>query len=337
MKAAVVESAGTLVVRDLPLPALGAYEARCEMLYGTICAGTDTHLVQGHPPFCNWVKPPFILGHESIGRVVEIGTQVRNLKRGDVITRVGCPAVGGITAGWGGFAETGIATDWRALQEDGVDGWRGKTVQQILPPDIDPAVGALFITWRETLSYLTRMGVGPNAAVLVIGSGGNGLAFTAQARNLGATRVVLVGSANRATAAKLAGATAVYDYRAGQCWEQVLAEAAPGYDYVIDAVGKAAMTAKGQKCLKVGGTLGIYGLDECGQIKLEAGQTFTFFNGGYDEAEAHEAVVWFYRAGKLNPAIWFDRRQAFALADIAAAMEAVRQRALVKPLIKLQP
>ena len=40
MKAAVVEGAGRLAVRDVPCPDVGAYEARCKMLYGAICAGT---------------------------------------------------------------------------------------------------------------------------------------------------------------------------------------------------------------------------------------------------------------------------------------------------------
>lgn len=335
MQAAIVERAGQLVVRELPEPPMGAYEARCMMLYGAVCAGTDTHLVQYHPPFCNWMQLPYILGHESIGRIVAVGARVRHLKPGDTITRVGCPAVGEVTSGWGGFAEIGIATDWRAMQEDGVEGWQGKTVQQILPPDIDPAVGTLFITWRETLSYLTRMGVKPGVSVLVIGSGGNGLAFAAHARNLGATRVTLVGSANRAAEGQLAGVTAYVDYRAANCWEQAQAEATGGYDFVIDAVGKAEMVARGQQCLKAGGTIGIYGLDEAGQISLAPGQTFTFYGGGYDEAETHDAVLALYRAGKLNPAIWLDRSRTFTLADIGQAFTALHSRELVKPLIKL--
>ena len=160
MKAAVVENAGQLVVRELPEPPMGDYEARCEMLYGSVCAGTDTHLLHFHVPFCYWMQMPFILGHESVGRVVDTGEKVRHLKPGDLITRVGSPAVGGIHSGWGGFATTGMASDWRAMQEDGIDGWKDKTVQQILPPDVDPAVGTLFITWRETLSYMMRMGIG---------------------------------------------------------------------------------------------------------------------------------------------------------------------------------
>lgn len=337
MKAAVVESAGKLVVRDLPAPAMGDYEARCALLYGSVCAGTDTHLIHFHTPFSYWMKLPYILGHESVGEVVAVGAKVRNLKPGDRITRVGCPAVGGVNSGWGGFAETGIATDWLAMQEDGVEGWADKTVQQILPPDIDPAVGTLFITWRETLSYITRMGVGSGASVLVIGSGGNGLAFVSHARNLGAARVTLVGSASRTREGQLAGATAVLDYRGQGCWEQAKT-AAPGggYDFVIDAVGKAEMVAAGQKCLKPGGMIGIYGLDECGKISLAPGKTFTFYGGGYDEAETHDAVLKFYRAGKLNPAVWTDRTAVFTLDTIGEAFEAVRQRKLVKPLITLK-
>lgn len=312
---------------------MGEYEARCDLLYGAVCAGTDTHLVQGHPPFCHWVKYPIILGHESIGRVVAIGAKVRNLKPGDVITRVGCPAVGDVTPGWGGFAQTGIATDWRAMQEDGVTGWQDKTVQQILPADIDPAVGTLFITWRETLSYVTRMGFRPGVSVLVIGSGGNGLAFVSHARNLGATRVAMVGSAARAADATKAGATEYHDYRREDVWKPL----AGSFDFVIDSVGTATNVQRGQQCLKAGGTIGIYGLDEAGKISLTPGNTFTFYGGGYDEAEAHEAVLKFYRAGKLNPSVWIDRSRTFTLADINQAFAAVASRQLVKPLVKLLP
>ncbi len=337
MKAAVVEEVGKLAVRELAEPEMGDYQARCRMLYGAVCAGTDSHLINFHAPFCYWMKMPYILGHESIGTVTAVGAKVRNLKPGDMVTRVGCPDVGGVSSGWGGFAEVGIATDWRAMQEDGVNGWQDSTVNQILPPDIDPAVGTLFITWRETLSYSRRMGITPGVSVLVIGSGGNGLSFVSHACNLGAAKVVLVGAANRAAEGRLAGAAACLDYRQENCWQQVKAEVADGYDFVIDAVGKADMVAKGQDCLKAGGTIGVYGLDECGKISLAPDKTFTFYGGGYDEAETHEPVLNFYRAGQLNPSVWLDRGRIFPLADIGQAFAALRDRTLVKPLIKLQP
>ncbi len=338
MKAAVIERAGCVQVQELPEPVMGDYEARCELCFGSVCAGTDTHLLHFHRPFSSWMKLPYILGHESVGRLVEIGSKVRHLKPGDMITRVGCPATGGVNSGWGGFAETGIATDWRAMQEDGVAGWDNKflTVQQILPPDIAPEVGTLFITWRETLSYITRMGIGPGATVLVTGSGGNGLAFVSQARNLGAAHVTLAGAANREGEGKLSGATTFVDYRSGEARKQVQAAVPGGYDFVIDAVGKAASVAEGQRCLKPGGTIGIYGVDECGKISLAPGKTFTFYGGGYDEAETHDAVLAHYRAGRLNPAVWTDRAQTFTLDQIGQALEAAASRRLVKPLISLK-
>jgi hypothetical protein len=47
-------------------------------------------------------------------------------------------------------------------------------------------------------------------------------------------------------------------------------------------------------------------------------------------------VLKFYRAGKLNPSVWLDRKQTFALADITDAFEAIKNRTLVKPLVKLE-
>jgi len=337
MKAAVVEEAGRLTLRELPEPTMGEYEARCLLLYGTVCAGTDLHLLNGDPPFCYWVKRPFVIGHESVGRVTAVGRRVRHLKPGDVITRVGTPPVSGVNSTWGGFAEVGIATDWQAMLEDGAEASpiNPLRVQRVLPSDVPPEVGPLFITWRETFSYLKRMGVSPGRSVLIIGNGGNGLAFVSHARNLGAAPVVLVGAANRREDGLRAGATAFVDYRASDAWDHVRLSAPEGYDFVVDAVGKADSVAQGQKCLKEGGTLGIYGLDECGKITLSPGRTFTYYGGGYDEAETHEDVLAFYRAGKLDPAVWVDRRRVFSLEEIESAFEAVRNREMVKPLVRL--
>ena len=111
MKAAVVEKPGQLVVRDVPDPVFGPYDALCKLLYGVTCTGTDRHLINNTFPF--GTSYPTILGHESVGRVIEVGAKVRHVKEGDVITRVGAPAdPGGSHAShWGGFAQLGVATD----------------------------------------------------------------------------------------------------------------------------------------------------------------------------------------------------------------------------------
>ena len=168
MKAAVIERDDLLVVKDVPAPEPGNYEALCEILWGATCTGTDLHLIDGTLPFR--APLPTILGHESIGRVVALGPKVRYLKPGDLVTRVGTTPVGPYSVSWGGFAEWGIARDYRAMQEDGLPetAWRSARWNRVLPPWVDPRSATMIITWRETLSYLTRMGFAPGRTLLVI-------------------------------------------------------------------------------------------------------------------------------------------------------------------------
>ncbi len=338
MKAAVVEEVGRLAVRgNVPQPEPGEYECLCELLFGAVCAGTDNHLINGDPPFCYWIHPPFVLGHESIGEVVQCGAQVKNLKEGDLVARVGCPPIADLNAGWGGYAECGIATDWQAMKEDGrPEGeWNGTRAQQTLPAGTDPAAGTMFITWRETLSYTQRIGVKAGMTVLVIGSGGNGLAFANHARNLGA-KVFMVGSAGRADAAKAVGCEALFDYKAEDGWARAK-EAVGGADVVIDAVGKVGLANEGLKCLKSGGVIGIYGMDGAGKVTLDPGAsqgTFTLYKGGYDEAETHGEAIGFFQDGKLDASIWLS--EPYPLDKINDAFAAVNNREAIKPLIRLR-
>ena len=89
MKAAVIEKPGVLVVKEIPVPEVGDYDALCQLLYGATCTGTDQHLIAGRFPWP--VSYPTVLGHESVGRVVQVGAKARNFKVGDLISRVGTP------------------------------------------------------------------------------------------------------------------------------------------------------------------------------------------------------------------------------------------------------
>ena len=336
MQAAVIERPNALVVRQVPMPQVGPYDALCELLYGATCSGTDQHLIRGEFPWP--VHYPTILGHESIGRVIQIGPQVRNIHVGDLVTRVGAPPSQGLSVNWGGFAQYGIARDHWAMRQDGVPDseWRAHRVNQVLPPDSDPKAATMLITWRETWSYITRMGVGPGARAWVIGSGGNGLSFVAHAANLGAAQVVMIGSPGREREGRAAGAAVYLDYQADDLKARVAELPAP--DFVIDAVGRQGQIDLALPHLQPGGMVGIYGIDHLGQITINphgARGTFTVYNGKYDEAEAHEAVMDLWRSGRLDASLWLDLEHPFPLQEIGQAMEAVRQRRLVKALVQL--
>lgn len=232
------------------------------------------------------------------------------------------------------------------MREDGLEpaAWRPFRIHQVLPAGMDPAAATMVITWRETLSYTTRMGVSGGKSVLVVGSGGNGLSFVAHAANSGAAPVVMVGSVRRRGAALAAGATAFWDYRAADfganvaSWELLPKEAPQGFDMIIDAVGKASTLDGVMGLLRPGGTVGIYGVDDYGKCTVHpqsARGTFVFYNGGYDEEETHDRVMQMVLDGRLKADIWLDLAHPFRLEEIGAAIEAVRERKAVKALVRL--
>ncbi len=340
MKAAVIESPGKLVVRDVPDPKPGEYDVLCQVTYGATCTGTDLHLIDGVFP---WPPTyPAILGHESVGRVIEVGSRVENYRIGDLVTRIGAPRFpeAGLDICWGGFAEYGIARDHWAMQKYGLPAqeWQSYRVNQVVPGGIGDAAATMIITWRETLSYFRRMGVSSSDNLLIVGTGGNAMAYIKHAANLGVRQLVVLGSQSRLEKAARLGAAHCVDYRR-EDWRQALEELSPGgFDFVIDAVGSKNSSQNALEQVNRNGTLGIYGVDDLGQPLLDpfrARGPFRFHPNEYDEAETHSAVVDFILAGKLDAGEWMDLDNPHPLETISSVYEQLRQKQAVKALIKL--
>ena len=342
MKAAVVVAPDELVITDLHDPEVGPYEALCENLYGAVCTGTDRHIVAG---IFEFAQPcPTILGHETIGRVIEVGDRVRHFKAGDLVTRVGAPtsAKGEYTVTWGGFATLGVARDHWAMARDGLSSaeYSAHRVNQIIPTGIGPDEATMLITWRETLSYATRMGVSAGARVLVIGSGGNGLAFANHAANLGARCVAVLGAANREEVAYAVGATHYACYSRDEAAAELHEVVGEGFDFVIDAVGRQGNADMGLAVVAPGGCVGIYGMDDFGKCSIDpavsGNRSFRFYAAGYDEPEMHGAVCDLVRAGRLKAEHWLSLGNPYPLAGIAQALADLSTRkAGPKALVRL--
>jgi len=336
VKAAVIEKPGVLKIHDLPAPRPGEYEVLCEMLYGATCSGTDLHLLNAHPLF--GVEYPTILGHESIGRVIACGPKVRYFRVGDLVTRLTNRATPDLRVHWGAYAERGLVQDWRARQEDGLAPELTLGFQWTLPPDFDPAASTMIITWRETFSFITRIGVKPGDKVLVIGTGGNALSFANHAANLLAETICVVGSPGREQNAKQVGATHFVSYKVD---DPVAAVRAPGlgdFDLIIDGVGKVGQLDRCLPLLRARGTAAIYGIDDYGQVTLNPTQVaggFSFANYGYAEGEVHTPVVRLIRCGLLDARSFCDLDHVFPLAEINAALEAVKNREVIKAVVRL--
>lgn len=344
MKAAVVNKQGKLEIWDIPMPAVGPYDVLCEMCYGATCAGTDIHLMDGLHP--NPVYFPTILGHESVGRVVEVGAKVRNFRVGDLVSRVGAPAglLPELNANWGGFAQFGIARDHWQMRKDGVDisQWNRYRVNQIIHPEIDEKTAPMLITWRETLSYANRIGVGPGKKVLLIGSGANALAFTAHCCNLEA-QVIAIGSPSRESTFRSFPISGYVSYRSENlldevrnCMQQLQTSE---FDLIIDGVGGADTANVILPLLKKDGSFCNYGWNDRRNYDLNpfnAAHSFRVYSDGYDEEESNGQAQAMVLQGKLFAEPWYDMGNPVPLSRIGQAYDSLRRHEALKYLIELK-
>lgn len=207
-----------------------------------------------------------ILGHEAVGEVVEVGSEVKDFKPGD---RVVVPA---------------ITPDWRTLdvqrgfhQHSGgmLAGWKFSNIKDgvfaeyfhvndadmnlaHLPKEI-PLEKAVMIPDMMTTGFhgaeLADIQLGDT--VVVIGIGPVGLMAVAGAKLRGAGRLIAIGSRPALVeAAKYYGATDIVNYKHGNIVDQVMKLTDnKGADAVIIAGGRVETLAQAVKMVKPGGSI----------------------------------------------------------------------------------
>ena len=338
MKAAVLDKDGKLSVKEIKEPQIPEYGALVKIEYGSTCAGTDARLMRKLHPFP--VNYPAVLGHESCGVVVKVDEKVRNFKVGDRISRVGTTPNDEYGVCWGGFAQYGIALDTKAMEEDGVpkEKWQKNRVNKVIPSDIDPKDCPMIITWRETLSYFSRLNIKEGANVLITGSGANSLAFVAHSV-YNKNRVVMIGSAKRGQDAVRLGAIANIDYHDNDIEKQLEKYFPDGIDAIIDGVGNSDNVNKALSLINENGVVGVYGWNNrkgYGINPFETTKNFRVYCAGYDEPETHDEVIKRIKEGKLKASDFYDTENPIKLDDIASAYERLEKREAYKFLIDLQ-
>src|SRR4051812_17436984 len=84
MKAAVLKGIKQMDMIDWCFPSPLPDEVIVKVRSCGIC-GTDQHIYHGHPGSAE-VQPPIVLGHELAGEVIELGSEVTNLQKGDRVS-----------------------------------------------------------------------------------------------------------------------------------------------------------------------------------------------------------------------------------------------------------
>ena len=190
MKAAVVRTFGApLTIEDVEVPQPGPGQALVKLISTGVCH-TDLHAVQGDWP----VKPspPFIPGHEGVGRVVGLGEGVTGLTIGQLVGNAWLWSACGSCE----YCRTGWETLCEQQQNGGysVDGSFGEYMlvderfAARIPAGVDLAeVAPILCAGVTVYKGLMMTGARPGQWVVISGIGGLGHIAVQYAVVLGAT------------------------------------------------------------------------------------------------------------------------------------------------------
>jgi threonine dehydrogenase-like Zn-dependent dehydrogenase len=330
MKALVVTAPNVFGWQDLPMPIPGPEQALVRIEACGFCNATDRELIAGVQPY----RPPFpfILGHEAVGTVVEVGSACTEFKVGDRVTRPNCGALAGFASGWSGFAEYGLVmsgqADYNAQR------------QLALPPGLEPEWAFMAISLAETRAFLDQVIEASRpisgAPVVVVGTGINGLTLTHWAKRLGAAPVVTLGRrAERLELARAGGADAVVNLRDPDCAAAVRDLTGGGAALLLEAIGQPAVLAGFGPLLAPDGLVGIYGAADGAAYRAaaEALAPAVVLQPGPEEQRYTRAMAEEILAGTVPAALW--RTHVWEPAAFPEAVAAVARGEVVKGCVRL--
>ena len=248
-----------------------------EIDYCGVCH-TDIHFAQN-----DWGATiyPVVPGHEIVGRVTSVGSDVSTYQVGDVVG-VGCMVdscrtCSACESGLEQYCKNGMTGTYNG--EDRYDqsitfgGYSDNVVVSErfvvrIPEKLDPAAAApLLCAGITTYSPLLHYGVKKGDKVGVVGMGGLGHMGVKIAKALGAEVTIFTRSQSKVTEAKKQGA----DHVVISTDEQQMKDAAGTFDFLLDTVPVQHDLNPYLNCLSYDGTHILVGLLEPVEPALEAG------------------------------------------------------------------
>jgi threonine 3-dehydrogenase len=257
------EAAPGLDLREVPMPVVGINDVLIRVHKTGIC-GTDLHIESWDPWAARTVKPPLVVGHEFVGEIIEVGSNVVDFVTGDLVSGEGHVVCGRCrhclagrrhlcanTIGLG-VGRAGAFAEYVALPMTNV--WHHW-------PGVDEEVAAIFDPFGNAVHPAHAFPV-LGEDVLVSGAGPIGLMATAVARHAGARNVVVSEpNAYRRELATRMGATLTIDPTA-QTLQDAFAELdmVEGFDVAMEMSGNPIALRSALGAMAHGGGIAILGI-----------------------------------------------------------------------------
>lgn len=343
MRAAVFEGPRAIVVAERPDPVISEpTDALVRVVLGCVC-GSDLWYYRGDSPHA--LGP---IGHEFIGVVEDIGSDVRGVSQGDLVIAPftfcdgTCPHC---LAGWPSNCAHG-----GSFGNHGVDGGQGEAVRV---PFADatlvrvPGSGHADETLRSLASLSDVMCTGHHAAVsagvkagdvvAVIGDGAVGLCAVLAASRLGAERIIALSrNPARQALARGFGATDILAERGEEANQAVLEMTdGVGVDAALECVGTGQSMATAFAIARPGSIVGAIGAPHDVEVPID---TVIFRNiglrGGVAPVRRYiPDLLDDVLEGRINPGRVFDYETD--LNGVPEAYAAMDARRAIKALIRV--
>lgn len=266
MKALVLEKQHDLKIRDIDLPlTLGPDDVRIRIHTVGVC-GSDVHYyTHGRiGPFI--VDQPMVLGHEAAGTVIEVGSNVTHLTKGDrVCMEPGIPDPKSKASRLGLYNVDPAVVFWATPPVHGCltpEVIHPAAFAYKLPDHVSFAEGALVEPFAIGMQAAVKARIKPGDVAVVIGAGTIGLMTALAALAGGASRVLVsdLMVEKLAIAQRYEGITAV-NVREHSLQDKV-AEATGGWgaDVVFEASGSARAYGDALAAVCPGGALVLVGM-----------------------------------------------------------------------------
>ncbi|GMQ58092.1 sorbitol dehydrogenase [Vallitalea sediminicola] len=344
MKVAVMNGIGKMGYEERPIPKVKDEEVLIQVEYVGIC-GSDLHYYENGRIGNYIVEPPFVLGHEPGGVVVEVGKKVTNLKVGDHVA-----LEPGKTCGKCEFCKTGrynLCPDVEFFATPPYDGVFQEYVAHDadlcfkLPDNVSTMAGALIEPLAVGIHAVNQGEALPGQTAVITGAGAIGLVTIMALKIRGITNIIVVDiMQKRLDKALELGATHVINASKTDAVLKVMEITnSKGCDLAIETAGTEIttnqiihMVRKGSNIVLVGyGKTGIMNLEM--SLALDKEVTFkTVFRYRHIYPMAIDAVA----SGKINPEdIVTD---IFEFDDIQNAMDrSVKNKAdVVKAVVRIK-
>lgn len=328
MRAVVYDAPRSFRVARVPTPDPGPLEVRVRVLQTGLC-GTDLHLHDGQ----FMAQYPMTPGHETVGVVDELGTDVEDLDVGERVAvnpNAGCGGCAFCREGRALLCErlTGIGSN----RPGGFAEYLVAPAAQVFPVGDLEVDTAVFVEPTACAAHAIDV-ITPvhGSTALVIGAGPTGLLLAQLLRAAGPSAVTVAAP----TAFKLATATALgVDHThlmtrgdlAGDVRALSHLTGGVGYDLVVDATGAAPVAEVLLSLTRSGGTAVFYGVtDEADRVSIAPYEVFRrelTIKGSFAEISSFPAAIAALRAGRARTDGIITHR--FGLDDYGAALEALR-------------